>query len=304
MDKQEYDKDIATPTRTLGILNRYGLTMKKSLGQNFLVEPNILTRMLEAGEIDKDTCVIEVGPGIGALTERLARAAKKVISFEVDHRLEPILKEELAAYDNVQIIFQDILQVNLQDMIAEHFTPGDRIVVAANLPYYITTPIIMRFVEEKLPIERFVLMMQKEVAQRMTADPGSKEYGSLTIAIRYYTEADIALIVPKTVFIPKPNVDSAVLRLIRRPKPAVEVADEQAFFQLTRASFQQRRKTVWNNLTAHYGKDESTKEKIRSALAQVGIDASRRAETISIEEFAAFANAWQDAKGKDEPGEG
>lgn len=291
MDNQEHNKDIATPTRTLGILNRYGLSMKKSLGQNFLVEPNILTRMLEAGEIDKDTCVIEVGPGIGALTERLARAAKKVLSFEVDRRLEPILKEELAPYDNVEIIFQDILAADLKEIIADRFQPEDRIVVAANLPYYITTPIIMRFIEERLPVDRFVLMMQKEVAQRMTAVPGSKEYGSLTIAIRYYTEAEIAFIVPKTVFIPKPNVDSAVLKLTRRQQPAVAVADEKAFFELTRASFQQRRKTIWNNLISHFGKDEDTKEKLRTALEKAGIAESRRAETVSMEEFAALARA-------------
>lgn len=291
MDNHERQKDIATPTRTLAILNRYGLSMKKSLGQNFLVEPNILTRMLEAGEIDKDTCVIEVGPGIGALTERLAQTAKKVISFEVDRRLEPILKEELASYDNVEIIFQDILEADLRQIMAERFQPDDRIVVAANLPYYITTPIIMRFIEEKLPVDRFVLMMQKEVAQRMTAVPGSKEYGSLTIAIRYYTEAEIAFIVPKTVFIPKPNVDSAVLRLTRRESPAVAVPNEEAFFELTRASFQQRRKTIWNNLISHFGKDEETKTRVRAALEQAGIAESRRAETISMEEFAALANA-------------
>lgn len=283
-------KDIATPTRTNQILKKYGLSMKKSLGQNFLVEPNILTNMLDAGAIDKGTSVIEVGPGIGALTERLARDAKKVISFEVDQRLEPILKEELADYDNVEIIFQDILQANVPEVIAEHFNPEDRIVVAANLPYYITTPIIMNFIEARLPIDTFVMMMQKEVAERMTAKPGSKDYGSLTIAIDYYTEAEISFIVPKTVFIPQPNVDSAVLKLTRRKEPKVHVDNEKLFFRLTRSSFQQRRKTLWNNMQSHFGKTDEVKEALREALGATGIEGSRRAETLSTEEFAALAN--------------
>lgn len=283
-------KDIATPSRTNQILKKYGLSMKKSLGQNFLIEPSILTKMIEAGEIDKETSVIEIGPGIGALTERLARAAKKVVSFEVDQRLKPILKNELAAYDNVEIIFQDILQANVKEVIAEHFDPEDRIVVAANLPYYITTPIIMSFIEANLPIDVFVMMMQKEVAQRMTAQPSSKNYGSLTVAIDYYTEAEISFIVPKTVFIPQPNVDSAVLRLARREEPKVAVTDEKLFFQLTRGSFQQRRKTLWNNLMSLFGKTDEIKELLKAALEASNIDGSRRAETLSIEEFAQLAN--------------
>lgn len=283
-------KDIATPSRTNQILKKYGLSMKKSLGQNFLIEPSILTKMIEAGEIDKETSVIEIGPGIGALTERLARAAKKVVSFEVDQRLKPILKNELATYDNVEIIFQDILQANVKEVIAEHFDPEDRIVVAANLPYYITTPIIMSFIEANLPIDVFVMMMQKEVAQRMTAQPSSKNYGSLTVAIDYYTEAEISFIVPKTVFIPQPNVDSAVLRLARREEPKVAVTDEKLFFQLTRGSFQQRRKTLWNNLMSLFGKTDEIKELLKAALEASNIDGSRRAETLSIEEFAQLAN--------------
>ncbi|HJB23310.1 MAG TPA: 16S rRNA (adenine(1518)-N(6)/adenine(1519)-N(6))-dimethyltransferase RsmA [Candidatus Jeotgalibaca pullicola] len=283
-------KDIATPSRTNQILKKYGLSMKKSLGQNFLIEPSILTKMIEAGEIDKETSVIEIGPGIGALTERLARAAKKVVSFEVDQRLKPILKNELAAYDNVEIIFQDILQANVKEVIAEHFDPEDRIVVAANLPYYITTPIIMSFIEANLPIDVFVMMMQKEVAQRMTAQPSSKNYGSLTVAIDYYTEAEISFIVPKTVFIPQPNVDSAVLRLARREEPKVAVTDEKLFFQLTRGSFQQRRKTLWNNLMSLFGKTDEIKELLKAALEASNIDGSRRAETLFIEEFAQLAN--------------
>lgn len=290
MNDSGHKKYIATPSRTNEILKRYKLTMKKSLGQNFIIDPNILTKMIEAGEIDKDTCVIEVGPGIGALTERLAEAAKKVVTFEVDTRLKPVLKRELADYSNIEVIFQDILQVNLHEVFETHFDPEDRIVVAANLPYYITTPIIMRFVEEQLPIDRFVMMMQKEVAQRMTAQPSTKAYGSLTIAIDYYTHAEIAFHVPKTVFIPQPNVDSAILKLERRGQPKIKVHNEKFFFQLIRFSFQQRRKTLWNNLTSHFGKNEDVKNELLIGLQAAGIDPGRRAETLSIEEFGALAD--------------
>ena len=286
------NKNIATPSRTKQILKKYGLTMKKSLGQNFLVEPGILTKMLAAGEIDKDTVVIEIGPGIGALTERLAQEAKQVIAFEVDRRLEPILKNELAEYDNIEVIFQDILEANLPELFADRFEPTDRIVVAANLPYYITTPIIMNFIEANLPVDAYVMMMQKEVAERMTASPGSKNYGSLTVAIDYYTEAEISFIVPRTVFVPQPNVDSAVLKLKRREVPKVTVENEAFYFRLTRGSFQHRRKTLWNNLMGIYGKTDETKEALRLGLEAVGIEGSRRAETLAIEEFAALANEF------------
>lgn len=286
------NKNIATPSRTKQILKKYGLTMKKSLGQNFLVEPGILTKMLAAGEIDKDTVVIEIGPGIGALTERLAQEAKQVIAFEVDRRLEPILKNELAEYDNIEVIFQDILEANLPELFADRFEPTDRIVVAANLPYYITTPIIMNFIEANLPVDAYVMMMQKEVAERMTASPGSKNYGSLTVAIDYYTEAEISFIVPRTVFVPQPNVDSAVLKLKRREEPKVAVDNEAFYFRLTRGSFQHRRKTLWNNLMGIYGKSDEAKEALRLGLEAVGIEGSRRAETLAIEEFSALANEF------------
>ena len=287
-----FRSNIATPSRTKQILKKYGLTMKKSLGQNFLVEPGILTKMLAAGEIDKDTVVIEIGPGIGALTERLAQEAKQVIAFEVDRRLEPILKNELAEYDNIEVIFQDILEANLPELFADRFEPTDRIVVAANLPYYITTPIIMNFIEANLPVDAYVMMMQKEVAERMTASPGSKNYGSLTVAIDYYTEAEISFIVPRTVFVPQPNVDSAVLKLKRREEPKVAVDNEAFYFRLTRGSFQHRRKTLWNNLMGIYGKSDEAKEALRLGLEAVGIEGSRRAETLAIEEFAALANEF------------
>ena len=201
-------KDIATPKRTREIMERHGLTVKKSLGQNFLIEPNILTRMLEVAGVDKTTNVIEIGPGIGALTERLAREAKQVLAFEIDGRLLPVLDETLAPYDNVTVVHSDILDVDLEQVIGEHFDINEPLLVVANLPYYITTPIIMNLLESKLPIDGFAMMMQKEVAQRMTAEPNSKAYGSLTIAIQYFCEASIGFIVPKTVFNPAPMLAS------------------------------------------------------------------------------------------------
>ena len=226
------------------------------------------------------------------MTERLAQEAKQVIAFEVDRRLEPILKNELAEYDNIEVIFQDILEANLPELFADRFEPTDRIVVAANLPYYITTPIIMNFIEANLPVDAYVMMMQKEVAERMTASPGSKNYGSLTVAIDYYTEAEISFIVPRTVFVPQPNVDSAVLKLKRREVPKVTVENEAFYFRLTRGSFQHRRKTLWNNLMGIYGKTDEAKEALRLGLEAVGIEGSRRAETLAIEEFAALANEF------------
>lgn len=284
-------KDIATPKRTREIMERHGLTVKKSLGQNFLIEPNILTRMLEVAGVDKTTNVIEIGPGIGALTERLAREAKQVLAFEIDGRLLPVLDETLAPYDNVTVVHSDILDVDLEQVIGEHFDINEPLLVVANLPYYITTPIIMNLLESKLPIDGFAMMMQKEVAQRMTAEPNSKAYGSLTIAIQYFCEASIGFIVPKTVFNPAPNVDSAILVLKRREKPLVEVKDEAKFFALVKNSFVQRRKTLWNNLAKAYVGNGHTKESLAAALEAARIDPSRRAEILTIEEFARLSDA-------------
>ena len=283
-------KDIATPKRTREIMERHGLTVKKSLGQNFLIEPNILTRMLEVAGVDKTTNVIEIGPGIGALTERLAREAKQVLAFEIDGRLLPVLDETLAPYDNVTVVHSDILDVDLEQVIGEHFDINEPLLVVANLPYYITTPIIMNLLESKLPIDGFAMMMQKEVAERMTAQPNSKAYGSLTVAIQYWCHAKIGFIVPKTVFNPAPNVDSAILVLERREEPLVTVKDEAFFFDLVKNSFVQRRKTLWNNLVKAYVPGKLTKEQIQEALDSVSIEPNRRAETLTIEEFAALSN--------------
>lgn len=289
-------RDIATPSRTKEILAKHGFTFKKSLGQNFLTEPNILRKIVETAGIDDTTNAIEVGPGIGALTEHLARHAHQVLAFEIDDRLIPVLADTLSPYDNVTVLHQDILQADVATVIAEQFTDERPIKVVANLPYYITTPIMMHFLHSGAPIAEMVVMMQKEVADRISAKPGTKAYGSLSIAVQYYMEAKTAFIVPKTVFVPQPNVDSAILKLTRRATPAVEVQDEKAFFALTKAAFLQRRKTLWNNLQSYYGKDEATKAWLTASLAQAEIEPSRRGETLSLEEFACLSNVMEATK--------
>ncbi|MBM7650312.1 16S rRNA (adenine1518-N6/adenine1519-N6)-dimethyltransferase [Bacillus ectoiniformans] len=284
-------KDIATPTRTKEILTKYGFSFKKSLGQNFLIDPNILQKITEAAGLTKETGVIEVGPGIGALTEHLARTSGKVVAFEIDQRLLPILGDTLSPYDNVKVIHEDILKAEVAPIIEQEFQGLDDIMVVANLPYYVTTPIIMKLLEEKIAIRGLVVMLQKEVADRIAAKPGTKEYGSLSIAIQYYMESEVAFIVPKTVFMPQPNVDSAVIRLLKREKPAVEVEDENFFFTVTRSSFAQRRKTILNNLTNQLPLGKEKKEQILSALSEAGIEPSRRGESLSLQEFADLSNA-------------
>ena len=218
-------------------------------------------------------------------------AGKKVVAFEIDDRLIPVLADTLAPYPNVEVLHQDILKADLAKIVAEKFLPEEPLKLVANLPYYITTPILMHLLESGVKIDELVVMMQKEVADRISAQPGTKAYGSLTIAVQYYMEAKIAFIVPKTVFIPQPNVDSAILKLTRRAQPAVEVLDEDAFFDLVKASFQHRRKTLWNNLQNRYGKTEAIKTWLENALEQAGIDPKRRGETLNLAEFAALSNA-------------
>ena len=284
-------KDIATPIRTQEILRKYGFSFKKSLGQNFLIDPNILRNIVSHAELTKDSGAIEVGPGIGALTEHLARAAKKVVSFEIDQRLLPVLEDTLSAYNNVKIVHSDILKADVAGIIAQEMPEIKDIMVVANLPYYVTTPILMKLLHDRLPIRGFVVMMQKEVADRITAKPGTKEYGSLSIAIQYYVTAEIAMTVPKTVFMPQPNVDSAVIKLIKRAEPPVKVIDENFLFEVSRLSFAQRRKTILNNLQSGLPNGKQKKEVIIEALQQVGIEPSRRGETLTIEEFGKLADA-------------
>lgn len=285
------NKDIATPLRTKQILEKHGFAFKKSLGQNFLIDPNVLRNIVSHAEIGDRTGVIEVGPGIGALTEHLARAAGKVVAFEIDGRLLPVLDETLAPYPNVTVLHQDVLKADLQSVVEEQFSGYDDLAIVANLPYYVTTPIIMKFLMEKLPISQLVIMMQKEVADRITAKPGTKAYGSLSIAVQYYMDAEIAMIVPKTVFIPQPNVESAVLRLSRKKQPYENVIDEDFLFKVSQGSFVQRRKTLLNNLQTSLPDGKAKKELILQAFEDIGMDPGRRGETLSIEEFIELANA-------------
>lgn len=291
-------KDIATPIRTKEILNKYGFSFKKSLGQNFLIDPNILRNIVSHANLTEESGAIEVGPGIGALTEHLARAAKKVVSFEIDQRLLPVLEDTLSPYDNVKIVHSDILKADVVKVIEEEMPGIEDIMVVANLPYYVTTPILMKLLNDRLPIRGFVVMMQKEVADRITAKPGTKEYGSLSIAIQYYCTAEIAMVVPKTVFMPQPNVDSAVIRLIKHDKPPVTVIDEDFLFEVTRASFAQRRKTILNNLQSGLQDGKKNKEMIIAALEASGIDPTRRGETLTIEEFGRLADTLYPNFGK------
>ena len=282
---------IADYSVTKAVLERHGFTFKKSFGQNFLTDTNILQKIVDTAEIDDQVNVIEIGPGIGALTEFLAERAAQVMAFEIDHRLVPILADTLRDFDNVTVVNEDILKVDLAQHIQSFKNPDLPIKVVANLPYYITTPILMHLIESGIPFSEFVVMMQKEVADRISAQPNTKAYGSLSIAVQYYMTAKVAFIVPRTVFVPAPNVDSAILKMVRRPEPAVAVEDEKFFFKVSKASFTHRRKTLWNNLTGYFGKTEEVKDKLTKALDQAGLSPSVRGEALSLEEFASLADA-------------
>ena len=282
---------IADYSVTKAVLERHGFTFKKSFGQNFLTDTNILQKIVDTAEIDDQVNVIEIGPGIGALTEFLAERAAEVMAFEIDHRLVPILADTLRDFDNVTVVNEDILKVDLAQHIQNFKNPDLPIKVVANLPYYITTPILMHLIESGIPFSEFVVMMQKEVADRISAQPNTKAYGSLSIAVQYYMTAKVAFIVPRTVFVPAPNVDSAILKMVRRPEPAVAVKDEQLFFKVSKASFTHRRKTLWNNLTGYFGKTDEVKDKLTKALDQAGLSPSVRGEALGLEEFASLADA-------------
>lgn len=281
---------IADYSVTRAILERHGFTFKKSFGQNFLTDTNILQKIVDTAEIDKKVNVIEIGPGIGALTEFLAENAAEVMAFEIDDRLVPILADTLRDFDNVTVVNQDILKVDLAQYIAEFKNPDLPIKVVANLPYYITTPILMHLIESGIPFSEFVVMMQKEVADRISAQPNTKAYGSLSIAVQYYMTAKVAFIVPRTVFVPAPNVDSAILKMVRREQPAVEVQDEKFFFKVSKASFVHRRKTLWNNLTSYFGKSEEVKTKLERALEKADLVANVRGEALDLAAFARLSD--------------
>ena len=286
---------IADYSVTKAVLERHGFTFKKSFGQNFLTDTNILQKIVDTAEIDKNVNVIEIGPGIGALTEFLAENAAEVMAFEIDERLVPILEDTLRDHDNVKVINEDVLKADLQTRVKEFENPNLPIKVVANLPYYITTPILMHLIESKIPFAEFVVMMQKEVADRISAEPNTKAYGSLSIAVQYYMTAKVAFVVPRTVFVPAPNVDSAILKMTRRKQPLVEVKDEDFFFRVSKASFVHRRKTLWNNLTSHFGKSEEVKNKLDQALENAAIKPSIRGEALSISDFARLSDALREA---------
>ncbi|RIP32667.1 16S rRNA (adenine(1518)-N(6)/adenine(1519)-N(6))-dimethyltransferase RsmA [Staphylococcus gallinarum] len=283
-------KDIATPSRTKELLNHYGFNFKKSLGQNFLIDVNIIHNIIEASNIDEETGIIEVGPGMGSLTEQLAKHAKRVMAFEIDQRLIPVLADTLSPYENVTVINEDILKANIAQYIETHLSDCKKIMVVANLPYYITTPILLNLMQQSLPIDGYVVMMQKEVGERLNAKVGTKSYGSLSIVAQYYTETSTVLTVPKSVFLPPPNVDSIVVRLMKREAPLVEIDNEKKFFQLTKAAFGQRRKTINNNYQSLFENGKKQKKLIAEWLEASGIDPRRRGETLSIKEYADLYN--------------
>ena len=272
---------IGTPKKTFEILKKHGFTFKKSLGQNFLIDSNILNRIVDGAGVDKTVGVIEIGPGIGSLTEALAKKAKKVISFEIDGRLLPILAETLADYNNVEIINNDILKVDVDNIIAEKMSDCDKIMVVANLPYYITTPILTHLIENTENIDGYVVMMHREVANWLNAKVGTKDYNSLTILLNYYTDVEYLFTVPKKVFVPAPNVESAVVKIMTKEKKEFEV--DQKFFKFIRSCFVQRRKTLLNNLISSYGKDK--KQDLQASCFDSEIEATRRSETLTLTEF-------------------
>ncbi|MFC0216136.1 16S rRNA (adenine(1518)-N(6)/adenine(1519)-N(6))-dimethyltransferase RsmA [Paenibacillus chartarius] len=290
MNPNSLHEDIASPKRTNDVLKRHGIKLKKSLGQNFLIDQNVLNRIVGAAELDESKGAIEIGPGIGALTQQLAKQAGRVVAIEIDQRLLPILEETLEPYPNAAVVHGDVLQVDMKQLFAERFAGVSGVSVVANLPYYITTPIIMKLLEDRLPLENIVVMIQKEVAERMAAKPGGKDYGSLSIAVQYYCEPELVTIVPHTVFIPQPNVDSAVIRLKVRKEPPVQTVDEAFFFDVVQASFVQRRKTIYNNLAARYFSKEN-KAELETVLHSCGIEPSRRGETLSMAEYALLSDA-------------
>ncbi|MFD0717119.1 16S rRNA (adenine(1518)-N(6)/adenine(1519)-N(6))-dimethyltransferase RsmA [Paenibacillus sp. GCM10027626] len=281
--------EVATPKRTKDIIAKYGFSFKKSLGQNFLIDQNILHKIVAAADLNGSKGALEIGPGIGALTQHLADTAAQVTAIEIDDRLIPILQDIFAESENVHIEHGDVLKLNLAQLIERQFADCTGVSVVANLPYYVTTPIVMKLLEEKLPLENIVIMIQKEVAERMAASPGSKAYGSLSVAVQFYCIPELVCTVPHTVFIPQPNVDSAVIKLRLREAPPVDIEDEAHFFRTVQASFAQRRKTMANNLTAWLGKEQ--REQSLAILEECQIDASRRGETLTIAEYAVLSRA-------------
>lgn len=280
--------NLGIPQNTIEVLQKYHFNFQKKYGQNFLIDTSVLDRIIAAAGITKEDCVLEIGPGIGTMTQYLAEAAREVVAVEIDRSLIPILEDTLSAYNNVTILNEDILKVDINALVQER-NGGQPIKVVANLPYYITTPIIMGLFEQHVPLLSITIMVQKEVADRMQVGPGTKDYGALSLAIQYYAKPEIVANVPPNCFIPRPNVGSAVIRLTRYEEPPVQVKDEQKMFALIRASFNQRRKTLVNGL-GNAASLQVSKEQVAQALLQMGLPATVRGEALTLEEFAELSN--------------
>lgn len=279
---------LGIPQNTIAVLQKYHFIFQKKFGQNFLIDTTVLDRIISSAEITKEDCVLEIGPGIGTMTQYLAERAGSVVAVEIDKALIPILEETLQDYDNVTVINDDILKVDINRLVEEK-NGGRPIKVVANLPYYITTPIIMGLFESRVPLKSITIMVQKEVADRMQVGPGTKDYGALSLAVQYYAKPEIVANVPPNCFIPRPNVGSAVIRLTRYEEPPVQVKDEKKMFALIRASFNQRRKTLVNGL-GNAGLPGITKESAAAALTQMGLSPTVRGEALTLEQFARLSD--------------
>lgn len=278
--------DLGIPRNTIAVLQKYHFVFQKKYGQNFLIDPHVLEKIVDAAQITGEDCVLEIGPGIGTMTQYLAESAREVVAVEIDRALIPILKDTLSAYDNVTVINEDIMKVDIQRLVQER-NQGRPIKVVANLPYYITTPIIMNLLEKNVPLQSITIMVQKEVAERMQVGPGTKDYGALSLAVQYYARPEVVANVPANCFMPRPNVDSSVIRLTRYPQPPVEVADERYMFAVIRASFNQRRKTLANGLANGMG---ISREQVTEALEKMGLSPTIRGEALTLEQFALLSN--------------
>ncbi len=292
-DKTPY---LGNPQKTIEVIQKYEFAFQKKFGQNFLIDTHVLEKIISAAQITKDDLVVEIGPGIGTMTQYLACAAREVVAVEIDKMLIPILKDTLSAYDNVTIINEDVLKVDLKKL-AEEKNGGRPVKVVANLPYYITTPIIMGLFENHVPLHSITIMVQKEVADRMRMGPGTKDYGALSLAVQYYAEPYLVANVPQNCFMPRPKIGSAVIKLTVHEKPPVTVRDEKLMFRLIRASFNQRRKTLANGLNnspeLHY-----SKEQIAAAIEALGTSPSVRGEALTLEQFARLADIFLELEGK------
>lgn len=278
--------NLGIPQNTIAVLQKYNFIFQKKFGQNFLIDSHVLEKIVAAAQITDEDCVLEIGPGIGTMTQYLAESAREVVAVEIDRALIPILQDTLSAYDNVTVLNEDIMKVDVRRIVQER-NQGRPIKVVANLPYYITTPIVMSLLENHVPVQSITIMVQKEVADRMQVGPGTKDYGALSLAVQYYARPEVVAHVPANCFMPRPNVDSTVIRLTRYQKPPVEVKDEKHLFALIRASFNQRRKTLANGLTNGLG---ISREQVTAALEEMGLSATVRGEALTLAQFADLSN--------------